>query len=950
VRDKRIVTLVYTDMEGSTRLLGSLGDAFLPILERQRVILGAATAAHGGAGYATGGDGCVFLFGSPSSAVAAAVEAQRTLAGERWPDGVSVRVRMAIHAGEVADLGDELFGMALHHVSRMLGITHGGQVLLSGAAVGLLTELPPGIALRDLGPHRLRDVVRPVQLHQAVAAGIPDAFPPVPAALSRSGTLPAATTSFVGRERQLQELVDLLATRRLVTLTGAGGSGKTRLALEVARRLQDAQRDGVRLVELAGLGNAALVPDAVLGALGMREPQAGTSATEALCAALADRAMLVVLDNCEHVVAGVAALVSALLPACAGLHVLGTSREPLRVTGEVERLVPPLDRPAASVTEPLDRLAAYDAVRLLLERGADVRPGFRLTDGNATAVASICAGLEGLPLAIELVAARLRTQSPEKLAARLGEQLDLLTDGGRTRPDRQQTMRATLDWSHQLLAPDEQIVFRRLSVFAGGFTLDAAEEVADGDGVERAGVADAVERLVGKSLVAVDHDRDEPRLHMLEPVRQYGAERLCESGERDRVVRRHLKWVVSLAAKAGIEFVREQRRWSVRLRDEQDNIRQAIERALSGSDSEAALRIVGALGYPWFMMGQADAYAWFVRSLEAAPGTSDRIRARALLGAGILAANALDYDRALDHLQEALELFRRVAGRRGEAWVLMTMGRAAQDIDIDARPPAAWFEDALRIFREVDDPTGIGTVLALLAEERFKAGDVEGAARQATEAFDVGTRSGLLHLVGASRWVLGMVAAKRGQYADAERLLEEAAAANQQAGERWQLALILTMGAQVALVRGDNARALGRLRQALFLARDSGSGERMIYGVELAAHVLHQRGRAREVATLVRAVEEVNQRLPRRTELMRALPWPVGVGQPISPGGFEGLASVVPASINEHRVVGQSLSLERATDLALRVIDEELAAASAAEGREGAGAAASADTTRRQGP
>src|SRR5262245_3700191 len=304
-------------MEGSTRLLGSLGDAFLPILERQRAILGTAAAAHGGTGYATGGDGCVFVFGSARSALAAAVEAQRALGVECWPGGVSVRIRMAIHAGEVAgDVGDELFGMALHHASRMLGVAPGGQVLLSGATVGLITELPPGIALRDLGSYRLRDVVRPVQLHQAVAEGIPESFPAVHAATSRSGTLPAATTSFVGRERQLEELVDLLAVRRLVTLTGAGGSGKTRLALEVARRLQAAHRDGVCLVELAGLGNADLVPDAVLGALGMREPPAGTSATEALCAALADRALLLVLDNCEHVVTGVATLVSALLPAC----------------------------------------------------------------------------------------------------------------------------------------------------------------------------------------------------------------------------------------------------------------------------------------------------------------------------------------------------------------------------------------------------------------------------------------------------------------------------------------------------------------------------------------------------------------------------------------------------------------------------------------------------------
>src|SRR5262245_15948578 len=744
VRDKRIVTLVYTDMEGSTRLLGALQDAFLPVLERQREILGAATAAHGGAGYATGGDGCVFLFGSPSSAVAAAVEAQRALAVERWPEGVSVRVRMAIHAGEVADLGDELFGMALYHVSRMLGVTHGGQVLLSGAAVGLLTELPPGIALRDLGPHRLRDVVRPVQLHQAVAEGIPDSFPPVPAAMSRAGTLPAATTFFVGRERQLQELVDLLAVRRLVTLTGAGGSGKTRLALEVARHVQGAHRDGVRLVELAGLGNTELMPGAVLGALGMREPPAGTSATEALCAALADRALLLVLDNCEQVVGGVAALVSALLPACAGLHVLATSREPLRVSGEVERLVPPLGRPAASATEPLDRLAAYDAVRLLLERGADVRPGFRLTDGNATAVARLCAALEGLPLAIELVAARLRTQSPEQLAAKLGDQLDLLTDGGRTRPDRQQTMRATLDWSHDLLTADEQIVFRRLSIFAGGFTLEAAADVTACGGVTEAQVIDAIERLASKSLIEVDHEREEPRLRMLEPVRQYAAERLREAGERDEIVRRHLDWVVRFAVRAGLRFLTEQRHWTLRLRDEQDNVREALEASFSGVDREAALRITGALGDPWFAMGQPDGRAWVVRALEAAPDAPDLRRAPALWGAGMLEENALDFPGALRHLREALALSRTCGARALEAWVLMAMGRAAWWIDVDGRPAGAWFADALHIFREVGEQAGVGWMLALLASESYDAGDRELAASQFVEALEIGTASGVL--------------------------------------------------------------------------------------------------------------------------------------------------------------------------------------------------------------
>jgi predicted ATPase/class 3 adenylate cyclase len=944
MQNPRIVTLLFTDVEGSTPLLGALGDRFVEVIERQRAILMGAAGTRRGSGYPTGCDGCHFIFGSAGDAVAAAVEAQRALAAEPWPGGATVRVRMAIHAGEVAEVGDELFGMALHQASRIMAVTSGGQVVVSDTAVGLIAQPAPDISLRDLGEHRLRDIVRPVRLHQAVADGIATSFPPLKTATpSGASSLPAPTTSFVGRERELSELGELLASRRLVTLTGAGGSGKTRLALEVARRVAERHRDGVRLVELAGLGSDALVPDCVLGAFGMREPTAGRSATEFLCAALADRDLLLVLDNCEHVGVGVAALVSELLPACAPLHVLATSREPLRLTGEVERPVLPLDRPDPEAQESPERLVGYDAVRLLVERGSDVRPGFRVTDGNAAAVASICLELAGLPLAIELAAARLRTLSPEQVAARLGEQLDLLTHGGRTRPDRQQTMRATLDWSHQLLGPDEQIVFRRLSIFAGGFTLDAAEQVAEGDGVERAAVADAVERLASRSLVVVDHERIEPRLHMLEPIRQYAAERLREAGEDHRVVRRHLEWMVALAMEAGRGFMREQRRWSARLRDEQDNIRQAMESALGGVDPEAALRIAAALGWPWFAMGQPDANAWVVRALEAAPGAPDFMRALGQLGAGMHAQNALDYDRALVHLRKALAISRAVGAHTLEGWVLSYIGRAARGIDVDARPAAAWFEDALRIFREVDESTGIGWMLGLLAEEQFKAGDLDGAGSRATEALDLGTRSGLPQVIAESRKVLALVAVQRGEHAAAERLLEEVAAIHEKAGDRWQLALTLTTAAHLALGRGDRARVLGPLRQAIRLARDSGSGERMAYAVELAGYALHHRGREREVAMLVGAAEAVYLRLPRTQEhlLSRALGWPAGVTPLVSSTDFTPLASLVPAEFDEHRVAGRSLSLERAADLALRVLDEELVLASptGSGGSEAAGEA-----------
>jgi tetratricopeptide (TPR) repeat protein len=455
--------------------------------------------------------------------------------------------------------------------------------------------------------------------------------------------------------------------------------------------------------------------------------------------------------------------------------------------------------------------------------------------------------------------------------------------------------------------------------------------------VDRAGVADAVERLASRSLVAVDHDRAEPRLHMLEPVRQYAAERLREAGERDRVVRRHLEWVVSLAAKARIEFMREQRRWSARLRDERDNVRQAMERALTGVDPGAALHIAAALGHPWLTMGQPDAYSWVVRALEAAPGAPDLIRAGALLEAGMLAENALEYDQALVHLRKALAIFKAVGALAGEAWALMAMGRAAWAVDVDARPAAVWFEDALRIFREIDEPAGIGWLLTFLADERLKGGDLKGAASRATEAFEVGTRSGLLQVIAESRHVLATVAAKRGQHADAERLLEEAGAANEQAGDQGQLAIILTTMARVALERRDHAQALGPLRRALRLARDRGSGERMTFGLELAAYVLHRRGRVRDVATLVGAVEAVYLRLSRTQEHeppRRPLVTEVVSGTVLTP-----LASLVPAGLDEHRVAGRSLSLERAADLALRVLDEELALAAtpAAGGSEAVG-------------
>ena len=423
---------------------------------------------------------------------------------------------------------------------------------------------------------------------------------------------------------------------------------------------------------------------------------------------------------------------------------------------------------------------------------------------------------------------------------------------------------------------------------------------------------------------------------MLEPVRQYAAERLRAAGERDEIARRHLAWVVRFASAAGRGFLAEQLVWSARLRGEHDNIRQALEVALTGIDREAALRITGALGYVWYTMGQPDGRRWVTRALDAATGMPDRLRARALLAAGMLDKNALDYELAVQHLREAIELFRRLGNPSGEAWAVMSMGRAAWSIDVEGRPASAWFEQALRIFREVGEPAGIGWTLAFHATESYyETGDLEAAKRGATEALEVGTASGVLGVVAESRRILALVAAMGGEHDESARLFEQAVDALEQAGDDFQLGSVLTTRAFVAWEQGDVLQALVALRKAFRLARAGGSAERIIYALTRCVPVLWDRRRAQEAALLLGVIDTSFRRLPRGAERFGVRP--------------DVAAAVSSTGLDEHRIAGRSLSLERAADLALRVLDEELAAASAAEVREGDGTAGIANTSRRGG-
>ena len=489
VRDLQLpagtVTFLLTDIEGSTRLWESAAEAMAMAVPRSYVLIEQAIGRHGGVRPVEQGEGdsVVGAFARASDAVAAALAAQRALRGETWPGGLEVNVRMALHTAE-AQLRDEgnYFGAALSRCARLRAIAHGGQVLVSGSTHDLVIDgLADGLALVDLGEHRLRDLGRPERVFALAHPDLPGDFPDLRSLDALPNNLPFQLTSFVGRGSEIAQAPEALDDTRLLTLTGAGGCGKTRLALQVAADVLDRVPDGGWWVELAPLAEEGLVGAAIAEVLGVR-PLPGMTPLAAACAHLASRRALLILDNCEHLLAACAQAVEAILHAAPEVIVLATSRAPLGVAGETDWRVPSLSLPSPAASQQSEALSQSDAVRLFIERALKVRPNFAVTNENAPAVAPICSELDGIPLAIELAAARIRVLSVEQIAAGLSDRFRLLTGGAKSGLPRQQTLRASVDWSYDLLSADEQALLRRVSVFAGGFTLDAVEAVCSGDG------------------------------------------------------------------------------------------------------------------------------------------------------------------------------------------------------------------------------------------------------------------------------------------------------------------------------------------------------------------------------------------------------------------------------------------------------------------------------------
>lgn len=691
--------------------------------------------------------------------------------------------------------------------------------------------------------------------------------------------LPVALSSFVGREWEMAAVAKLLGGARLVTLTGTAGVGKTRLALEVAASLAGSYADGAWLVELASVANPGLVPAAAAAALGVRE-QPGRPLAETLAGHLLRRRLLLVLDNCEHVISAVAALAEALLRMCPGLRVLATSREALGLAGEVAWPVPPLSAPAVVEGSPPEALGVYEAVRLFVERAAATEPGFALTAAVAPKVAEICRRLDGIPLAIELAAGRVAVLTPAQIAARLDDRFALLTGGSRTALPRQQTLLAALEWSYDLLSEPERVLLRRLSVFAGGFTLEAAEQVCAGGDLEPRRVLDLLAGLVAKSLAVSDTSGAQARYRVLESIRQYGAAKLTEAGEEQAFRERHASWYARLAEQAEPELTGvQQAAWLERLEVEHANLRAAFAWSLTCGHRDQAVRLAAALPMFWWVRGHlSEGRDWLDQALSASADTSRTLRAKALRGAGWLAALAGDLDGALAAGKESLALARQVGDTRGAARALYLLGASVGLQDTVAARPL--FQESVALARQAGDKWCLAGALGQLGFTECFHGDYAAARPPLEEclvvARDAYDKQGLrIGLIG-----LGWVALWERDHGSAEALLAEGLAVARELGDLLWTGVALVFLGELARIRGERRRARALAEEGLALVRESGSP--LITAVTLgllgrvaqaegdldvASHLFAEAlplaqaaGNRRHVAVLLLSLGEVSQR------------------------------------------------------------------------------------------
>jgi len=852
------VTFLFTDIEGSTKLWEQHPEAMRVALQQHDMLMRQAITRHHGHVFKTLGDAFCVVFQAAGSAVLAAMEAQTALQEQHVGIRLSndellpLRVRMAVHTGHTEERDNDYFGPPLNRVARLLAIGHGGQVLLSEVTYNLLGEvLPPGAMAQDMGLHRLKDLQQSERVYQLILANLPGDFPPLRSLNSRQHNLPIQVTSFIGREREMEEIKAFLRTTRLLTLTGSGGAGKTRLAMQVAADLLDPESDGVWLVELAAITDAERVDPTVANTLNIRE-EPGRTILQTLTDQLRTKRMLLLLDNCEHVLDACASLSDTLIRHCPHITILASSRQALGISGELTYRVPSLLLPDPEAETSVEILSGIESIRLFSDRARFHQPAFAITTSNAPMLAQVCHQLDGIPLAIELAAARVRVMPVEQIADRLDDCFRLLTGGSRTALPRHQTLRAAIDWSYSLLPPVERVLLNRLSVFARGWSLEAAERVCADPSestspgqsslqeahtgpsgelwqsepirVEDWEILDLLTALVDKSLVAYEEQNGQARYWLLETLRQYLRTKLTASGEAEAIQRRHLAYFIALTEESERKTRgSEQTWWLERLDREHDNLRAALGwPTYTEEDTEAGLRLAGGLWWFWHVRGQhvTEGRRWLSNKLAEASHDSP-YRAKALNGAAVLARNQGDYATARSLSEESLALKRRLQDKQGIAAALTTLATLAlmQGDYADSRPR---YEEALELERELGNRQGITAALIGLGNVALEQGAYVRAKALYQESLELKQQLGDKRGIAASLGGLGNVAFAEGRLQAARQLHEESLAIRRHLQDKRNIATSLQHLGSVASALGEHDPAEAMFTESLEIRQKLG--------------------------------------------------------------------------------------------------------------------------------
>jgi predicted ATPase/class 3 adenylate cyclase len=903
------VTFLFTDIEGSTRMLQAHPVQMGNALARHHELLRQAVELHGGIVFETLGDGVYASFARASDGVRAALEGQQAIQAEDWGDLGAIHVRMALHTGDVEVRGEHYFGPALFRCARLMAIGHGGQVLLSRATRDLVGDaLPSDSAVRSLGLHRLKDLAEPAEVFQLMHPSLPATFPALRSLDALANNLPVNTTRFIGRQREVAAVRERVVAERLVTLTGTGGAGKTRLALQVAADLVDQFSDGVWLVEYGPVADPAMVAQTSAAVLSVRE-EPGREPLATLVDHVRARELLLLMDSCEHVVAACAQLANTLLRAAPRLHILATSREVLGINGETTWRVPSLSLPPKPPPlPPPETLDQYEAIGLFVERARAANTRFRITPQNASAVLEVCTRLDGIPLAIELAAARVRMLSVEQIAARLDDRFRLLTGGSRAALPRQQTLRALVAWSHALLQDSERVLFRRLSVFSGGWTLDAAEAVCAGDGLEAHDILDLTIQLVDKSLIIADEQDGQERYRMLETIREYARECLAEAGEADRVRELHMDFFLGLAERS-LPADYDPAVLAMLAR-EQDNVRAALRRAIDTRDADRALRLAGGLWDYWSVRGYyTEGRAWLseILAMPEVASTLSESRARALQTAGHLANCQADYVTASSVLAESRAVAEALGDDRTLAASLHLLGNTASGRGELTRA-SEYYAQARQLNRRAGSRGAEILNLLQMADVALELDDIDQARTLGLETVGASRERGQRWGIARGMYVLGRVALADHDLAGARRLLEQSLEIQVALPDQQGRIRSLSALARVARGMGDPETARHRYAESLRVARESFQLLEIARSLEGMAE-LDAAMDFRRALQLVGAAGALRKLIGAETpaeELRRQNVWL----QPIYAARGERACA-------EARAAGRALSVEQAIDLAL---------------------------------